>query len=269
MAVAPDHAELSEQLNAYLDQALDDVTRRRLERHLAACAVCRLDLEQLRATRDALRTLPQLEAPRSFTMPLPAPGRAQDGPPAGVTPSPLPLPAAARQPAPSAPTGRPWLAWTWRLGSLGAAACLLLAVVTSTMAPSAPGVATTLDAPASAPGAGAPAGPPASLANRDAAQRTSPAQPAPAQEVQSSQAQQSGQGQPDARAQQAPQATQAPAGDLSGLAPAPPPAPAAGAPPVPPSTWLSLAIVLALGSAGLYFYARREGRRAAGEPGEP
>ena len=73
MAVAPDHAELSEQLNAYLDRALDDVTRRRLERHLAACAACRLDLEQLRATRDALRSLPQLEAPRSFAIALPAP----------------------------------------------------------------------------------------------------------------------------------------------------------------------------------------------------
>jgi anti-sigma factor RsiW len=270
MAVAPDHAELSEQLNAYLDRALDDVTRRRLERHLAACAACRLDLEQLRATRDTLRTLPQLEAPRSFTVPLPAPASAQDGTPAGVRPAPLPLPAASRQPAPPASTGRPWLAWTWRLGSLGAAACLLLAVVTSTMAPSAPGVATSLDAPASAPGAGAPAGPPASLANRDAAQRTSPVQPAPAQEAQSAQGQQSGQGQSDARAQQATQPTPAPAGDLTGLAPAPPPAaPAAGAPLVSPSTWLSLAIVLALGSAGLFVYARREGRRAAGEPGEP
>ncbi|HEX2514497.1 MAG TPA: anti-sigma factor, partial [Chloroflexota bacterium] len=216
MAVAPDHAELSEQLNAYLDRALDDVTRRRLERHLAACAACRLDLEQLRATRDALRSLPQLEAPRSFAIALPAPENARVAPPVGVTSAALAAPASTRQPAPSTAVARPWLAWTWRLGSLGAAACLLLAVVTSTVTTQAPGTAATFGAPASAPAGGAPAGPPASLANRDSAQRTSPAAPAPAQEAQSGQAQSA------ARPQQPAQAPQASPGDQAGIAPAPP-----------------------------------------------
>src|SRR4051812_28843882 len=127
MTTVSEHAELNEHLNAYLDGALDQATLRRLERHLQTCELCRADLDQLRLTRDALRALPALRAPRPFTVPV------------------APAPAAVRPAA-------PWLAWAWRLGSLGAAACLLLAVVTSFAA--APGLSST--APSSGASQGAP-----------------------------------------------------------------------------------------------------------------
>lgn len=50
-------------LSAFLDDELDDDTALRLARHLAACDGCLHELETLRATRDALRRLPALQAP--------------------------------------------------------------------------------------------------------------------------------------------------------------------------------------------------------------
>jgi hypothetical protein len=115
MTVAPEHAELNEQLNAYLDGGLEEPTRWRLAGHLAVCEVCREELAQLDQTRAALRALPTLRAPRPFTIPVPV----------------------ASGPAPRSVF--PWLAWVWRFGSLATAACLLLAMVSAFLPPATPG----------------------------------------------------------------------------------------------------------------------------------
>src|SRR5439155_20158450 len=100
MAVAPEHAELNEQLTAYLDGELNAPARAAFERHLQACAACQLDLEQLRATRAAVQALATLRAPR-----------------------PLAITAPAAPPEAAAQGGwlARWLPWTWRLGAFAAA----------------------------------------------------------------------------------------------------------------------------------------------------
>jgi anti-sigma factor RsiW len=50
-------------LSAFLDDELSDDDAIVAARHLAACTRCLAELEGLRATRDALRALPQLQAP--------------------------------------------------------------------------------------------------------------------------------------------------------------------------------------------------------------
>ena len=62
------HRRFRDQLSAYIDGELEASAAERLETHLAACEGCRLELEQLRATAAALRDLPEVQAPRSFTL---------------------------------------------------------------------------------------------------------------------------------------------------------------------------------------------------------
>jgi anti-sigma factor RsiW len=50
--------EFVELVTAYLDNALDDHTRRRVEEHLAACAGCARYLDQIRHTISELGRLP-------------------------------------------------------------------------------------------------------------------------------------------------------------------------------------------------------------------
>ncbi|HEY7295176.1 MAG TPA: zf-HC2 domain-containing protein, partial [Dehalococcoidia bacterium] len=145
MAVAPRHAELNEQINAYLDGELDGPTRAAFEQHLHACPTCQVELEQLRATRAALQALLPLRAPRPMTITAPA--------------------------TPDAAAGSwlaRWLPWTWRLGSFAAAVCLLIAVVTAVL-PARPGVPSL--ASTSAERAVAPAG---GAATQQAAQGSGP-----------------------------------------------------------------------------------------------
>jgi hypothetical protein len=240
MTTVSEHAELNEHLNAYLDGALDQATLRRLERHLQSCELCRADLDQLRLTRDALRALPALRAPRPFTIPV------------------APVPATVRPAA-------PWLAWAWRLGSFGAAACLLLAVVTSFAA--APGPASTALSEGAAPVAPLPRS--AALADRDSAQRAGPAQ-----RQQNAQAEQAAVA--PAASPAAPEPAPAPAGGAggglagsgsgvasppAGFAPAPSDAQVKTAPPPPAppgaTPWLALAAILGAGSAALFVVDRR------------
>lgn len=61
-AVADRHVS-DERLSAFLDDELDEPTALRVTRHLGGCDVCLAELEELRATRDALRRLPDLQAP--------------------------------------------------------------------------------------------------------------------------------------------------------------------------------------------------------------
>lgn len=62
------HRRFSHQLSAYIDGRLSEGERRALEGHLEACPSCQRDLQELRATVEALRSLPLAEAPRSFAL---------------------------------------------------------------------------------------------------------------------------------------------------------------------------------------------------------
>ncbi len=62
------HAPDVNALSAQLDGQLDAVAASRLAAHLASCEACRAALAGLRETRDALRAMPELEAPRSFRL---------------------------------------------------------------------------------------------------------------------------------------------------------------------------------------------------------
>jgi anti-sigma factor RsiW len=52
-----------QRLSAFLDDELDDRAALELTRHVEGCGRCRGELEELRATRTALRGLPDLHAP--------------------------------------------------------------------------------------------------------------------------------------------------------------------------------------------------------------
>jgi anti-sigma factor RsiW len=54
---------LDERLSAFLDDELEEQIALRVTRHLTGCQRCLDALEELRATRDALRRLPRLQAP--------------------------------------------------------------------------------------------------------------------------------------------------------------------------------------------------------------
>jgi hypothetical protein len=62
------HRPDNEALSALLDGRLADRERDALEAHVASCDACRARLDALHRTRDALRSLPQLDAPRSFRL---------------------------------------------------------------------------------------------------------------------------------------------------------------------------------------------------------
>ena len=70
-----------EQLSAALDGTLTPDERAALDAHLAGCASCRRELEELRQVRSLLRAVPEPALPRSFLLPLegdlPAPRSAQ------------------------------------------------------------------------------------------------------------------------------------------------------------------------------------------------
>src|SRR5687767_4328024 len=97
---APQHDELSEELNAYLDSQLDAAREAEVAAHVAACGDCARELAELRATRGALRDLSMLRAPRTFVV---------------------------AAPEPAVPRWQGLLAWGWRLGSVASAACVLIA----------------------------------------------------------------------------------------------------------------------------------------------
>jgi anti-sigma-K factor RskA len=59
-----DHDSYREEIGAYLLGALTDLERQAFERHMAGCAECRVELEQLRPAADALpRSVEQVEPP--------------------------------------------------------------------------------------------------------------------------------------------------------------------------------------------------------------
>ena len=65
-------AHLEDVLSAYLDDELAPAARREAEAHLAGCAECRQELEEVAAARMAIRILPVHGAPRPILDPVPA-----------------------------------------------------------------------------------------------------------------------------------------------------------------------------------------------------
>ena len=64
---ARDHTSYREEIGAYLLGALTDLERQAFERHMAHCAECRDEIEQLRPAADALpRSVEQVEPPPSL-----------------------------------------------------------------------------------------------------------------------------------------------------------------------------------------------------------
>jgi len=66
------HRYVANNLSAYIDGQLTAAERARVERHLAACADCRRDVETLRQTVALLRRVPLKPVPRSFALPASA-----------------------------------------------------------------------------------------------------------------------------------------------------------------------------------------------------
>lgn len=72
----PDRHVAGARLSALLDDELSDEVALEVTRHLSRCDACLAELEALRATREALRRLPALQAP---VLALGAPGPARRG----------------------------------------------------------------------------------------------------------------------------------------------------------------------------------------------
>jgi anti-sigma factor RsiW len=70
----PGPGHLDDALSAYLDDELAPAARREAEAHLAGCAECRAELDEVAATRQAIRILPVHAARRPLLdrPPLPA-----------------------------------------------------------------------------------------------------------------------------------------------------------------------------------------------------
>jgi len=67
----PGPGHLDDVLSAYLDDELAPAARREAEAHLAACADCRAELDDIAAARRAVRVLPVHSAPRPLVAPRP------------------------------------------------------------------------------------------------------------------------------------------------------------------------------------------------------
>ena len=61
------HDMVREQLSDYLDDALGESTRRRIEGHVRGCPACAVYLDTLRVTIRGVQQLPAAKAPRGTT----------------------------------------------------------------------------------------------------------------------------------------------------------------------------------------------------------
>ncbi|MCE9580929.1 MAG: zf-HC2 domain-containing protein [Planctomycetes bacterium] len=78
-----------ERLSEYLDRALPQGEASAVESHLASCAACREELDELRKAIDAVKTLPKVRAPKNFAAGVMVAIRAEAPPvaePVKVTP---------------------------------------------------------------------------------------------------------------------------------------------------------------------------------------
>ena len=69
MARQADHNRAEDLISAYLDQQVTAEEQQFFERHIAACADCRAQLEATRSMVAALKAMPAVKAPRSFVLP--------------------------------------------------------------------------------------------------------------------------------------------------------------------------------------------------------
>jgi hypothetical protein len=150
-----------EQLSSLVDQRLEPAEQASARAHLATCAGCRADYENLRATVGLLRGLPDLDPPRSFKLPE------------KVTPL---RPARGSLALKLVP-------WTRAAGALAAALFVVL-VSAETLSGLGQAPAALKAAAPAKPAAQAPAAAPAQDRQAEAAKPASPQQqPAPAQEA--------------------------------------------------------------------------------------
>jgi len=131
-AEPPEHRELSELLPWYLNETLEEPQRKRLERHLTSCAVCRADLALERGVQQSLAQASAIEY-------LPAPAlkklhaRLETLARSSGDASAAPAPSAAPEPPCEAPASRRAPPARWRLGAL--AASLVTALIIAGLAP--------------------------------------------------------------------------------------------------------------------------------------
>ena len=62
------HRRLKLQLSAYLDGQVSAAEAERIREHLEICGECRAEVESMQSTVDLLRSLPQMQVPRSFRL---------------------------------------------------------------------------------------------------------------------------------------------------------------------------------------------------------
>ena len=121
---------IGEELVAFLDDELDDDTRRPIAGHVATCLVCRREVERLTVVRRWMSELPAVEPSPTFAAGL------WDKIAAETTPS---------SPAPNVRVLRPW---RWAAPALAAAAIVALAfssLLRTTDRPTSPPAATAPD----------------------------------------------------------------------------------------------------------------------------
>ncbi|MBN1934812.1 MAG: zf-HC2 domain-containing protein [Anaerolineae bacterium] len=63
-----EHRYISERLSAYIDRALPERERARVQSHLESCELCREELEMLLWTKRLLRQAPTIPVPRAFVV---------------------------------------------------------------------------------------------------------------------------------------------------------------------------------------------------------
>ena len=69
MAKLTDHIRAGDLFSAYIDQRVTADEKIFVERHVAACAACRAQLQSTRSMVAALKAMPVVRAPRSFVLP--------------------------------------------------------------------------------------------------------------------------------------------------------------------------------------------------------
>ncbi len=70
-------SHLDDALSAYLDDELAPAARREAEAHLAGCAECQKELDEVAAARKAIRIMPVHSAPRPILDVVPAPASSR------------------------------------------------------------------------------------------------------------------------------------------------------------------------------------------------
>ena len=110
-----------ERLGEVIDRVLPQAEAAEVEAHLASCAACRAELEELRRALDAVKALPRIRAPRGFAAGVMAEIRA------GVE-APVSVPATPSASAIS--SGRTSGRYSWSTGSSARAADAQVAAIT-------------------------------------------------------------------------------------------------------------------------------------------